>query len=339
VKESELNLRLQDVPAWRLPNRLPLACRSSTALDAKVSAFLYTWGAGRNSLEGEHIPVRVEPMELPPIQSMLLIPTVMEHPIDERSPLFNLNYDNLVAMQAEVVVTFEAVSDFGDSFMVRQSYLATEVHWGHIFTPITHKAPPGDVRHVVNLSLFHDVMPQPELPQLPPGPLSRHVLAKGPPGNVQALPYPALGENTLVISDCCTMTVRDKQKFLMFRVGDTRPGQMIETHVRGYLYEWCETRTKEGERLPYSVQVRACDQVACSTHGSRGCLHACCTYQSKAAPTIAALCNAHLPILASGVCRTVRGACASLWRFHVLYVLLRCEARRSAAVAGDQSGV
>lgn len=232
-------------------------CRSSTALDAKVSAYLYTWGAGRNSLEGEHIPVRVEAMELSHIQSMLLIPTVMEHAIDERSPLFNLNYDNLCAMQAEVVVTFEAVSDFGDSFMVRQSYLATEIHWGHVFTPITHKAPAGEMRHVVNLSQFHDVIQQPDLPQLPPGALSRHVLAQGMPGAASSLPYPALGENTLVISECCTMTSRDKQKLLMFRVGDTRPGQMVETHVRGYLYEWQERRTKEGETMPYNVKVRS----------------------------------------------------------------------------------
>lgn len=230
--------------------------RSQTALDAKVSAFLYTWGNGRNSLEGEHIPVRVEPMELSGVQSMLLMPTVMEHAIDERSPLFNLNYDNLVAMQAEIVVTFEAVSDFGDSFMVRRSYLATEVHWGYIFTPITNKAPPGEMQHIVDLSLFHDVAAQPDLPSLPPGPLSRHVLMSGLPGQSQSLPYPALGENTMVLSDACTLSSRDGVKQLSFRVGDTRPGQMIETHVRAYLYEWSETRTREGDKLPYTVKVR-----------------------------------------------------------------------------------
>lgn len=232
------------------------------------------------------MPVRVEPMELPGIQSMLLMPTVMEHPIDERSPLFNLNYDNLVAMQAEIVVTFEAVSDFGDSFMVRRSYLATEVHWGYMFTPITNKAPPGEMQHIVDLSLFHDVAPQPDLPSLPPGPLSRHVLMTGLPGQSHSLPYPALGENTLVISELCTISTRDGVKQLTFRVGDTRPGQMIETHVRAYLYEWSETRTREGEKMPYTVKVRSCllmrgcdavllqDDIKCCCTGGlqRGCL-------------------------------------------------------------------
>lgn len=232
-----------------------LCCRSQTALDAKVSVFLYTWGNGRTSLEGEHIPVRVEQMELPAIQSMLLIPTIMEHAIDERSPLFNLNYDNLVAMQAEIVVTFEAVSDFGDSFMVRRSYLATEVHWGYMFTPIKTKAPPGEMKHIVDLSLFHDVTCQPDLPSLHPGPLSRHVLMSGLPGQTHSLPYPALGENTIVISEICTISSREGVKQLSFRVGDTRPGQMIETRVRAYLYEWFESRTREGEKLPYTVKV------------------------------------------------------------------------------------
>jgi hypothetical protein len=206
-------------------------------------------------MEGEHMPVRVEQMTLPSIQSMLILPTVMEHQIDERSPLFNLNYDNLVAMQAEVVVVFEAVSDFGDSFMVRRSYLATEILWGCMFTPITNKAPPGDMQHVVNLSLFHDVTPQPDMPSLPPGPLSRHVLMSGVPGQSHSLPYPALGENTLVISEACAISSRDGVTQLMFRVGDTRPGQMIETHVRAYLYEWSETLTREKEKIPYTVKV------------------------------------------------------------------------------------
>lgn len=216
-------------------------------------------------MEGEHIPVKVEPMELPKIDAMLIMPMVLEHPIDERSPLFNLNHDNLAMMQAEVVITFEATSEFGDVFMVRQSYLASEIRWGHVFAPITQRAPPGETRHIVDLSHFHDVQAQPGIPQLPPGPLSRHVLAGGVPGLSHALPYPALGENTLTISEFCTVTMRDKQKFLMLRVGDTRPGQNLEAHIRGYLYEWNARKTKEGEPIPYTIKVCRVRHNAAST--------------------------------------------------------------------------
>lgn len=232
-------------------------CRSHTACDAKLHAYLYTWGDGRQTLEGEHIPVRVEPLELINIESMLLLPTVIEHIIDERSPLHHLSHDDLVRRNAEVVVTFEAVSDFGDSFMVRQSYLNSEIHWGHTFVPITHKATEGSLQHLVDLSRFHDVQPTGNLPQLPPGELSRAVLQDGSVLLPNTLPYPALGANTLAVSDKCTLLARDKVPYLMFRVGDTRPGQNLEVHVRAYLFEWVAHTTKEGELIPYTTQVRS----------------------------------------------------------------------------------
>ena len=232
-------------------------CRRHTACDAQVRAFLFTWGDGRRTLEGEHVPFRVEAMDLVQgVESMLLLPYVLEHVIDERSPLHGLSHDDLVARSAEVVITYEAVSDFGDSFMVRQSYLASEIHWGCLFRPITEKAPPGTLQHVVDLSRFHDVMMQADLPQLPPGEMSRQVLAAGLSQQPRTLPYPALGENTLVVSDACVLTARNGARQLMFRVGDTRPGQMVEAHVRAYLYEWSGQTTQEGEQLPYTVTVR-----------------------------------------------------------------------------------
>jgi Inward rectifier potassium channel C-terminal domain len=88
-------------------------CRRYTAVDAKLRAHLYTWGDGRLTLEQEFCPVRVQPMELPAIECMLVLPTVIEHTIDERSPLFGLDYDALVQRDAEVIVTYEGTSDFG----------------------------------------------------------------------------------------------------------------------------------------------------------------------------------------------------------------------------------
>ena len=220
--------------------------------------FLYTWGDGRLTLEGEHIPVRIEPMDVGNVESMLLLPTVLEHTIDERSPLHHLSHDELVARNAEIVVTFEGVSDFGDSFMVRRSYLPSEIHWGSFFVPIMQKAGPGGLQHLVDLSRFHDVVAMETLPtSLPPGEQSRTVLAGGSSLQPRTLPYPSLGDNTLVVSDSCVVMSRDKARCLAFRVGDTRPGQMLEVHVRAYLYEWVPHTTKEGEVLPYSMSVRA----------------------------------------------------------------------------------
>ena len=167
------------------------------------------------------------------------------------------------ANNCEVVVTFEAVNEFGDSFMCRQSYLANEIHWGHVFTCIIQQADSGLTQHTADLSRFHDVEPQPNLPVLPPGPLSMSILASGTMSRM--LPYPLLGDNTLVISQFCTITYRGGTPCLMFRVGDTRPCQMLEVHVRMYLYDWTPTTTPEGEFLPYTVQVSSIMYTHCSS--------------------------------------------------------------------------
>lgn len=55
-------------------------------------------------------------------------------------------------MNAELIVTFEGTTEFGNPFMARQSYLPTEIHWGHKFVPILHKPPPGETRYNVDIS-------------------------------------------------------------------------------------------------------------------------------------------------------------------------------------------
>lgn len=64
-----------------------------------VRAFLYTWG-GRKTAEGEKIPVRIEELELGYIDGMLLLPLVVEHTIDERSPIYGHTYDSLTVCPA-----------------------------------------------------------------------------------------------------------------------------------------------------------------------------------------------------------------------------------------------
>ena len=55
-------------------------------------------------------------------------------------------------VNAELIVTFEGTTEFGNPFMARQSYLPTEIHWGHKFVPILSKPPPGQTRYQVDIS-------------------------------------------------------------------------------------------------------------------------------------------------------------------------------------------
>ena len=61
-----------------------------------MRAFLYTWGGGRVTAEGEHIPFRMDPIELQHADHIsLVLPLTLEHEIDERSPLYGHTYDSL----------------------------------------------------------------------------------------------------------------------------------------------------------------------------------------------------------------------------------------------------
>ena len=64
----------------------------------------------------------------------MLLPITVEHVIDENSPLFRHTHDSLVNCGAEIVVAFEwCIDATGLSFSARQSYLPSEILWGHTF--------------------------------------------------------------------------------------------------------------------------------------------------------------------------------------------------------------
>lgn len=65
-----------------------------------MKAYLYTWGEGRNTAEGEHIPVRIESLDIGYIDGQLLLPLIEEHTIDERSPLCGHTYMSLKAVSS-----------------------------------------------------------------------------------------------------------------------------------------------------------------------------------------------------------------------------------------------
>uniref|UniRef100_A0A6G1S6J7 G protein-activated inward rectifier potassium channel 2 n=1 Tax=Aceria tosichella TaxID=561515 RepID=A0A6G1S6J7_9ACAR len=70
--------------------------------------------------------------------SLLLIwPVTVVHVIDESSPFFKLNSDELANFKFEIITVLEGtVESTGQSIQVRSSYLPSEVKWGYRFEPI-----------------------------------------------------------------------------------------------------------------------------------------------------------------------------------------------------------
>lgn len=97
--------------------------RPTQVINPMVKAFLFTW-AGRTTAEGEHIPCRVEELAMGSpgslgVDGMLILPLIIEHTVDEKSPLCGHTHDSLVDAMAEIVVTFEGTSEMGNPFMAR----------------------------------------------------------------------------------------------------------------------------------------------------------------------------------------------------------------------------
>ncbi|KAK9837394.1 hypothetical protein WJX84_010244 [Apatococcus fuscideae] len=205
-------------------------------VEPKVKAYLYTWGAGRTTAEGEFIPVRIEDLDIGYIDTMLILPLIIEHTIDERSPLCGHTHDSLMAVAAEIVVTFEGTTEFGNPFMARQSYLPSEIHWGHEFKKIVLPPKPNDTRYIVDVSQFHEVEAHAAIKADTPSKTSRLVVANA----LRTVPFPLLGENTLVLSDTmCLAPDENGHLSVMFRVGDTYGGnQFVDVSVRAYIYRW-----------------------------------------------------------------------------------------------------
>lgn len=70
--------------------------RNAQVVEPKVLAYLYTWGDGRTTAEGEFLPFRADPLNIGYVDGMMLLPLTIEHTIDERSPLYGHTYDTLM---------------------------------------------------------------------------------------------------------------------------------------------------------------------------------------------------------------------------------------------------
>ena len=57
-----------------------------------------------------------------------------------------------VQVNAEIIVTFEGVTEFGNDFMSRQSYLPHELRWGHHFKNMLSHPQPGSSQYQIDFS-------------------------------------------------------------------------------------------------------------------------------------------------------------------------------------------
>lgn len=93
------------------------------------------------TLEGETIPFHHHQLDVKiddSVDCLLLIwPVIIVHQIDEYSPFYKLNPDELANFKFEIITVLEGtIESTGQSIQVRSSYLPSEVKWGYRFEPI-----------------------------------------------------------------------------------------------------------------------------------------------------------------------------------------------------------
>ncbi|CAF3633163.1 unnamed protein product [Rotaria sordida] len=93
----------------------------------------------RRTLEGEIIPHQIYDMELTHLcngQLFFLRPTIVEHIINSRSPLYGIQQSTLEKEHFEIIAIIEGSFDHtGFSCHFRTSYLPNELLWGYQFSP------------------------------------------------------------------------------------------------------------------------------------------------------------------------------------------------------------
>lgn len=81
--------------------------------------------------------------------------TVM-HPIDEKSPLYELTAKDLAEHQAEIVITLTGLDEtVSQTIHARHSFVAPEILWDMRFVDIISRTPEG--KRVVDYTRFHEV--------------------------------------------------------------------------------------------------------------------------------------------------------------------------------------
>lgn len=118
---------------WRVGN-----LRKSHLVEAHVRAQLLK---SRTTEEGEFIPLDQVDIDVgfdSGIDRIFLVsPITIVHEIDEDSPFFEMNKQELEASEFEIVVILEGmVEATAMTTQCRSSYVASEILWGHRFEPV-----------------------------------------------------------------------------------------------------------------------------------------------------------------------------------------------------------
>jgi inward rectifier potassium channel len=92
--------------------------------------------------KGERKFINLE-LELPKVTALSLSWTIV-HPIDEKSPLFGLNKEEILDMNVEIILLFKAFDDtYSQAIHTRLSYTAEEMVYGAKFLPMFKRSENG----------------------------------------------------------------------------------------------------------------------------------------------------------------------------------------------------
>jgi len=122
-----------------------------------VSGNLLDGSAGNRQCDGHRrTPANLAlDLEITKINSLALSWTIV-HPIDDKSPLYNFNYTDMVNAKMEALVFVKAFDEvFSNTVVQRFSYIVSEVVWGAKFRIMYH----ADPRHgttVLDLDKLND---------------------------------------------------------------------------------------------------------------------------------------------------------------------------------------
>mmetsp|Transcript_55841 Transcript_55841/g.132515 ORF Transcript_55841/g.132515 Transcript_55841/m.132515 type:complete len:402 (+) Transcript_55841:222-1427(+) len=89
-----------------------------------------------DSEEPPRLEVNVTPLKLESAEVFLLLPFILKHRIDEKSPLWSCSLEDLSLQRAELIVLLEGYAATTSQLVqARQSYLPSELLMGHEFEP------------------------------------------------------------------------------------------------------------------------------------------------------------------------------------------------------------
>lgn len=95
-------------------------------------------------------------LEIPKINSLALSWTIV-HPINDKSPFYGLNMQDIINADTEIFVFVKAFDEvFSNTVIGRTSYIATEIEWGARFKMMYH-ANADNTKTVLDLSLLNSI--------------------------------------------------------------------------------------------------------------------------------------------------------------------------------------